>query len=79
MSILVRLFNIFITGINLLLKDQANIQTIIDGMEKVVDETDTAIQKTDEPKIKESLEAQGSPPHIAPPPPPGPPPRPPPP
>ena len=76
-SVNVRLPKPIITGINLLLKDQANIQTIIDGMEKVVDETDTAIQKTDEPKIKESLEAQGSPPHIAPPPPPGPPPPPP--
>jgi hypothetical protein len=72
-SVNVRLPKPIITGINLLLKDQANIQTIIDGMEKVVDETDTAIQKTDEPQIKASLNAQGSPPDIAPPPP-GPPP-----
>ena len=76
-SVSVRLPKPLITNINLLLKDQANIQTIIDGMEKVVGETDTAIHKTDEPKIKESLEAQGSPPNIAPPPPPGPPPPPP--
>jgi len=65
-SVGVRLPKPIITGINLLLKDQANIQTIIDGMEKVVGETDTAIQKTDEPKIKESLEAQGSTPAVVP-------------
>ena len=55
-SVNVNLPKPLITNINLLLKDQANIQTIIDGMEKVVDETDTAINKTVAPQINESLE-----------------------
>ena len=77
-SVGVRLPKPIITGINLLLKDQANIQTIIDGMEKVVNTTHTNISEgVDTTPIQTSLDAQGSPPDIAPPPPPGPPPPPP--
>jgi len=65
-SVNVNLPKPLITNINLLLKDQANIQTIIDGMEKVVDETDTAINKTVAPQINESLEERGSPPAVVP-------------
>jgi hypothetical protein len=43
-SVNVRLPKPLITNINLLLKDQANIQTIIDGMENVVNTTDENIR-----------------------------------
>ena len=65
-SVGVRLPKPIITGINLLLKDQANIQTIIDGMEKVVNTTHTNISEgVDTTPIQTSLDAQGSPPDIA--------------
>ena len=56
-SVSVRLPKPLITNINLLLKDQANIQTIIDGMEKVVDETDKNISTSvDKTTINRNLE-----------------------
>ena len=60
----VRLPKPLITNINLLLKDQANIQTIIDGMEKVVDDTDTAIAQNLDPGLNQSLYNPGTPPNL---------------
>ena len=65
-SVNVRLPKPLITNINLLLKDQENIQTIIKGMEKVVNTTHTNISEgVDTTPIQTSLDAQGSPPDIA--------------
>ena len=65
-SVNVRLPKPIITNINLLLKDQENIQTIIKGMEKVVNTTHTNISEgVDTTPIQTSLDAQGSPPDIA--------------
>jgi hypothetical protein len=56
-SVNVRLPKPLITNINLLLKDQANIQTIIDGMENVVNTTDTNIRNgVDTKRIKLNLD-----------------------
>lgn len=56
-SVNVRLPKPLITNINLLLKDQANIQTIIDGMENVVNTTDTNIRNgVDTKAIKLNLD-----------------------
>ena len=64
-SVSIRLPKPLITNIDLLLKDQANIQTIINGMEKVVTKTHSSISvdpiiKT---RINESLNALDSPPN----------------
>lgn len=55
-----------IKNINLLLKDQANIQTIIKDMENVVNTTDANIRNgVDITPIQTSLDTQGSPPGVA--------------
>jgi hypothetical protein len=57
----------FITNINLLLKDQANIQTIIDGMENVVNETQTSINNNPNVvnNIEQNLQESNSPPRVS--------------
>jgi len=51
-----------IKNIDLLLKDQTNIQTIVDGMKKVVDETHTVLKLDNPDDIVPSLENKESPP-----------------
>ena len=63
-SVSVKLPKPFITNIKLLLKDQANIQTIIDGMETVVKDThsSTSVDSFNEVDINQNLQNQNSPP-----------------
>jgi hypothetical protein len=68
-SVSIKLPKPLITNIDLLLKDQKNIQTIINGMEKVVTKTHSSISVDPNIKIEinESLNALDSPPNPPPP------------
>jgi len=54
-----------ITGIKLLLNDQKNIQTIITGMNAVVNNADQSIRTDDEDGIDRSVKNRGSPPNVS--------------